>query len=153
MKNYRPVSNFPFVSKIVEKVVASCLNTHGSKLYFRAVTDCLPKTSQYGECPWVENDILHAIEEMCDAATIRFLSLLTPLTTKSCYSVSEQGGPCSECAKLYVAQPWHGLGLTLLTGHSLWRFTTPHQSLDAIRCASRICTRATTVHIMFCAHS
>ena len=28
MKNYRPVSNLPFVSKIVEKVVASRLNTH-----------------------------------------------------------------------------------------------------------------------------
>ena len=28
MKNYRPVSNLPFVSKVVERVVASQLNTH-----------------------------------------------------------------------------------------------------------------------------
>ena len=63
-----------------------------------------------------------------------FLPLLTPLTTKSCCSISKW-------VEVYVAQPWHGLGFTWLAGHNLWRFTTPHQSLN---CSATVCTRATT---------
>ena len=37
LNNYRPVSNLSFLSKIIEKVVASRLGTHIQK------TDCFPK--------------------------------------------------------------------------------------------------------------
>ena len=53
MNNYRPVSNLTFLSKIIEKTVASRLNTHVMN------TGCFPKfQSAYRQCHSTETALL-----------------------------------------------------------------------------------------------
>ena len=48
LHNYRPVSNLPFVSKLVEKVVAKQISTHIDKKYFaRPFSICLSSRPLY----------------------------------------------------------------------------------------------------------
>ena len=76
MKNYRPVSNWSFVSKIVEKVVASRLVTHiGQNSILELSQSPYRKTSQHGDCssqgPKGHTAGHREEEHLCDAATIR----------------------------------------------------------------------------------
>lgn len=50
-KNYRPVSNLAFLSKITEKAAALQISDHvSSNQMFPGISISLPKKSQYGNC-------------------------------------------------------------------------------------------------------
>jgi hypothetical protein len=80
MKNYRPVSNLPFVSKVLEKVVESRLENHltSNNLY-----ECVQ--SAYRACHSIEtallrvhHDISVALDNNCCAALL-MLDLVSSL--------------------------------------------------------------------------
>ena len=60
MKNYRPVSNLSFLSKILEKVVASCLNSHTSNDYQSAYTKFHSTETALLK---IHNDILSSMDD------------------------------------------------------------------------------------------
>ena len=65
MKNYRPVSNLPFVSKVLEKVVESRLENHLTSNHFYERVQ-----SAYRALLRVHHDISVALDNNCCAALL-----------------------------------------------------------------------------------
>jgi hypothetical protein len=65
LKNYRPVSNLPFLSKVIEKVVASRLSTHMSQNNLHEVFQSAYKANHSTETALVkvQNDILLELDK------------------------------------------------------------------------------------------
>ena len=65
MKNYRPVSNLPFISKIVEKIVASQLEEHMTKQNLHEITQSAYKKCHSTETALVKvsSDILSSLDQ------------------------------------------------------------------------------------------
>jgi hypothetical protein len=65
LKNYRPVSNLPFVSKILEKVISSRLSCHKTKYKLRDDNQSAYRTGHSTETALVcvQNDILRGIDK------------------------------------------------------------------------------------------
>ena len=63
LKNYRPVSNLPFLSKVIEKIVAARLRTHleVNKLWCKMQSAYRPFHSTKSALLCVQNDILSSI--------------------------------------------------------------------------------------------
>ena len=94
LKNYRPVSNLPFVSKIVERVVVKRLNQHMSDNNLHETYQSAYKKQHSMETPLVrvQNDILRALDKrqsvilvLLDLSsafdTVDYVVLLTRLST------------------------------------------------------------------------
>ena len=65
LKNFRPVSNLPYISKIIERVVAAQLNKHMSENNLYEVFQSAYKKSHSNETALtrVQNDILRSLDE------------------------------------------------------------------------------------------
>ena len=65
LKNFRPVSNLPYISKIIERVVAAQLNKHMSENNLYEVFQSAYKKSHSNETArtHVQNDILRSLDE------------------------------------------------------------------------------------------
>ena len=63
LKNYRPVSNLPFLSKVIEKIVAAHLRTHleVNKLWCKMQSAYRPFHSTKSALRCVQNDILSSL--------------------------------------------------------------------------------------------
>ena len=72
MKTYRPVSNLPFVSKVLEKVAESRLENHltSNHLYDRVQLAHLPCDSTETALLCVHHDISVALDNNCCAALL-----------------------------------------------------------------------------------
>ncbi len=72
LENYRPISNFPFLSKILEKVVATCLEGHLSthKLHDYLLSAYRKDHSTETALLKVHHDIAAALDKKCMAALV-----------------------------------------------------------------------------------
>ena len=82
MKNYRPVSNLSFVSKIIEKLVLSQLSDHLSAniLYNRFQSAYRPRHSTKTALLKIVNDLLLALEDR-NVSLLALLGLSAALDT------------------------------------------------------------------------
>ena len=82
VKNYRPVSNLCFVSKIIEKVVAVCFSKHSSDndLYEQMQSAYRPNHSTEAALLRVRNDLLCILDEL-KAAILVLLDLSAAFVT------------------------------------------------------------------------
>jgi hypothetical protein len=86
MKNYRPVSNFPTIVKIIERVVASKIMSHLQK---NALYD--PYQSAYRENHSCETVVLSALNEAYCAVDRREISIIALLDMSAAFDTIDHG--------------------------------------------------------------
>ena len=80
LKNYRPVSNLPFLSKVLERVVLTQLMTH---LEIRNLLE--PFQSAYQKCHSTETALLHVVNDLLQASDDGHVSILSLLDLSAAF--------------------------------------------------------------------
>ena len=130
LKNFRPISNLPFLGKVIEKggcrsaVLSPVTSRHPWPHAYACSQPTGLGTARRRRCWWIQDDINRDL--MLGSAVCLFSWIsqrpLTPLTTPSGWSVW----------KLWLASEglrWPGSGPISMTGHRVWSSTGSGQPL------------------------
>ena len=120
-KNFRPVSNLPFLSKILEKVVLAQLESHLSRNNLREVCQ-----STYRQNHSTETLLLSITDSLLCKADNRLVSLLTLLDQSAAFDTIDHKILQTGCHTLLVSVALCSSGsyLILPTEHSLFLWET-----------------------------
>ena len=122
LKNYRPVSNLSFLSKLLEKVVLNQLNLHLSSNNL-----LLPFQSAYRQHHSTETALLHILNDLLLSTDSGKISLLTLLDFSAAFDTID--GICGRvlrcCADQLGSVFTHLFQISLDSGHipALWKFS------------------------------